>query len=363
MNQTKPTYKQQGNVGLFDSDETMERLNKMGNPLAKLQEAVDFEMFRDALEKGLYKEKFTKVGAKPYDYVLMFKIVVLQRIYHLSDAQTEYQIRDRLSFRDFLGLASGDKVPDEKTIWAFKEELTKKGLFEQLFNKFYAFLDENNLIMHEGTMIDGSFVEVPRQRNTREENQQIKEGKGGELWNPEEGDTEEEKKRKANKKRQKDTDARWVKKGGEKHYGYKNHAKVDKGSKFIKKGVTTTASDHDSKPVKELVDENDRGEDLLADSAYIGKGVKRVMRKFGMKDKVIKRNSRGKKISKWQETINRKNSKLRVRVEHVFGYMEECLHGMSSRVVGFARNAAYNTLTNLVYNLCRYEQVMRLGMN
>ena len=160
-------------------------------------------MFRETLEKGLYKEKFTKVGAKPYDYVLMFKIVVLQRIYHLSDAQAEYQIRDRLSFRDFLGLASGDKVPDEKTIWAFKEELTKKGLFEQLFNKFYAFLEENNLILHEGTMLDGSFVEVPRQRNTREENKQIKEGKGG-----------------------------------EKHYSHKNHAKVDKGSKFIKGGAS-----------------------------------------------------------------------------------------------------------------------------
>jgi len=110
MNQTKPTYKQQGNVGLFDSDETMEKLNKLGNPL------------------------------------------------------------DRLSFRDFLGLASGDKVPDEKTIWAFKEELTKKGLFGQLFDEFYAFLEENNLILHEGTMIDGSFVEAPRQHNTREEN-------------------------------------------------------------------------------------------------------------------------------------------------------------------------------------------------
>ena len=94
-----------------------------------------------------------------------------------------------------------------------------------------------------------------------------------------------------------------------------------------------------------------------------GKGVKKTMRKFQLKDKVIKRNTRGKKISKWQETINRKNSKLRVRVEHVFGFMEECLHGMYSRVVGFARNAAFNTLTNLVYNLCRYEQVMRLGMN
>ena len=102
-----------------------------------------------------------------------------KRIYHLSDPQVEYQIRDRLSFRDFLGLASGDKVPDEKTIWAFKEELTKKGLFEQLFNEFYAFLEENNLILHEGTMIDGSFVEVPRQRNTCEENKIIKEDRGG----------------------------------------------------------------------------------------------------------------------------------------------------------------------------------------
>ena len=157
MNQTKPTYKQQGNVGLFDSDETMEKLNKLGNPL------------------------------------------------------------DKLSFRDFLGLASGDKVPDEKTIWAFKEELTKKGLFGQLFDEFYAFLEENNLIMHEGTMIDGSFVEAPRQHNTRKENKLIKEDRGGELWNPEEGDTEEEKRRKANKKRQKDTDARWVKKGGLQH--------------------------------------------------------------------------------------------------------------------------------------------------
>ena len=127
--------------------------------------------------------------------------------------------------------------------------------------------------------------------------------------------------------------------------------------------MTIDASVYDSKPVKEIVDENDRGEDLLADGVYIGKGVKRVMRKFGMKDKVIKRNTRGKKISKRLETINRKNSKLRMRVEHVLGFMEESLHGMSSRVVGFVRNAAFNTLTNLTYNLCRYEQVMRLGMN
>ena len=363
MKNTGRIYKQQGNIGLFDNDEAIEKLNAMGNPLAKLTDVLDFEIFRETLESGLSKKKMTNAGAKPYDPVLMFKILVLQRMNHLGDAQTEYQIRDRLTFRDFLGLSSGDKVPDQNTIWLFREELTKQGLFDKLFDTFYRFLEEKGLIMKEGVIIDGSFIDVPRQRNTREENKQIKEGKGGELWRPCDNDVEDEKKRKANKCRHKDTDARWTKKGGEKHYGYKNHVKADAKSKLIKKGVTTNASVHDSKPTKELVDDSDNGQELHADSAYIGKGVKRIMRKHGMKDRVIKRNTKGEKISKRQETLNRKNSKTRVRVEHIFGFCEQSMHGMFCRAVGFARNAAFNTLTNLVYNMNRYEEIVRLGMN
>ena len=99
------------------------------------------------------------MGAKPYDYVLMFKVLVLQRMYNLGDEQTEYQIRDRLSFRGFLGFASGDEVADEKTIWVFREELVKKNVFDNLFALFFQFLDEEPLIMNKGVMIDGSFVE------------------------------------------------------------------------------------------------------------------------------------------------------------------------------------------------------------
>lgn len=106
-------------------------------------------------------------------------------MYHLSDEQTEYQIRDRLSFRDFLGQASGDKVPDARTVWVFKNELTNKGLFGKLFDRFYKFLEDNHLILNEGVIIDGSFVEVPRQRNSREENKLIKDNQGDELWNGE----------------------------------------------------------------------------------------------------------------------------------------------------------------------------------
>ena len=87
------------------------------------------------------------------------------------------------------------------------------------------------------------------------------------------------------------------------------------------------------------------------------------MRKFKMKDRIIKRNVRGKKISKRQDTINKKNSRTRSRVEHVFGFCEQGMNGMFSRAIGLVRNMALNTLTNLVYNMNRFEQIMRLGMN
>ena len=229
-------YKKTGNRGLFDDQDTYQKLSAIGNPLEKISLVVDFEFFREILEEGvLTQEKKSNAGAKPFDVVMMFKILILQRYYGLGDTQIEYQILDRLSFKKFLGLESGDKVPDEKTVWAFREVLTSKGLVEKIFNQFRDYLENKGLIMKEGKMIDASFTVTPRQRNTREENKMIKEGKGDELWND-----------KPNKKRHKDIDARWTKKNNETFYGYKNHAKVDSKSKFIDKYKATEASVHDS---------------------------------------------------------------------------------------------------------------------
>lgn len=127
-------YKETGYKTLFDDEYRHEKLSKIGNPLEKLSKVVDFEMFRSDLEEAvLNKDKKSKVGAKPYDVVMMFKIMVIQRYYNLSDDQTEYQIEDRVSFRRFLGLSSGDKVPDAKTIWLFREKLVKSGVSECCF--------------------------------------------------------------------------------------------------------------------------------------------------------------------------------------------------------------------------------------
>ena len=130
-------YKNQGKKGLFDEQFTIERLSEIGNPLEKISNVIDFEFFRSTIEaKLLNMEKKNNAGAKPFDVILMFKIIILQRYYGLGDSQVEYQIIDQLSFKKFLGLESGDKVPDEKTVWLFRERLTKSGVVEILFSQF-----------------------------------------------------------------------------------------------------------------------------------------------------------------------------------------------------------------------------------
>ena len=177
-------YKISGNRGLFDEQENHEKLSQIGNPLEKIIKVIDFDVFRETLEtKLLNQNKKNNAGAKPYDVVMMFKIMILQRYYGLGDTQIEYQIIDRLSFKRFLGLESGDKVPDEKTVWLFRERMTESNLVEEIFVQFNQYLESKGLIMNEGKMVDASFTIAPRQRNTREENKKIKEGNGDELWN------------------------------------------------------------------------------------------------------------------------------------------------------------------------------------
>ncbi len=282
----------------------------------------------------------------------MFKILILQRYYGLGDTQLEYQIIDRLSFKKFLGLESGDKVPDEKTVWAFREKLTNEGLVEKLFSQFNAHLKSQGLIMNEGKMIDASFTIAPRQRNTKEENKKIKEGVGNELWED-----------KPNKKKHKDIDARWTKKNGETFYGYKNHAKVDSKSKFIDKYKVTDASVHDSQALDDLLEEEDKGQDIYADSAYTGEDQEKTINKYEMNNKVHEKGYRNKPLTDEQKANNKEKSRTRARIEHVFGFMEQSMNGLVVKSVGITRATGIIGLINLTYNLFRYEQVMRLTIS
>ena len=142
---TMKRFKRHRDYGFWDQDIRLSKLSQLGDPLEKLNKGIDFEMFRMLLEDGLNKEPQGKGGRPPYDYVLMFKILILQRYYNLSDEQVEYQINDRMSFMRFLDLTIADDIPDSRTVWFFREQLTDLGLVEGLFSLFIKGLEDLNL--------------------------------------------------------------------------------------------------------------------------------------------------------------------------------------------------------------------------
>lgn len=138
-------------VNLFEEEFTQETLSDLGNPLERLSALVDFEMFRPILEEALLtKVCKTPAGRKPIDVVFLFKVMFLQRYYGLSDHQIQYQIVDRTSFSQFLGIHTVREIPDEKTIWLCKDKLSKAGTFDQLFDRFREELDGMGLSFNEG---------------------------------------------------------------------------------------------------------------------------------------------------------------------------------------------------------------------
>ena len=334
-------------LSVFSSIRREEKLSKLGDNLELLNKLIVWEMFRPTLEKAVSKPSRGMGGRPRYDVVMMFKILVLARLYNLSDDQTEYQINDRISFMRFLGLGLGNTVPDAKTIWLFRETLKEAGVMDELFDQFSALLGEQGLITREGSIVDATFVDVPKQRNHRDENRKIKEGAVPEDWKKPEN---------KHKLRQKDTDARWTKKNNETHYGYKDHVKADADSKLITEYSVTPASVHDSQEFIGLLDENDRV--IYADSGYAGKSIAEQL-PAGTVNQICEKGTRNHPLTEEQKRSNREKSKTRCRIEHIFGYMTGAMHGISIRSIGI-RRAEFNIgLMNLVYNICRYSCLMR----
>jgi IS5 family transposase len=334
-------------IGIFDEIERLERLSALGDPLTRLNQVINWEMFRPVLQQAFRKERKGPGGRPPYDYVMMFKVLVLQMLYKLSDDQTEYQINDRMSFMRFLGLGLGSRVPDAKTIWLYRETLTKAKVMDKLFSLFNAQLKAAGLITHTGSIVDATFVDAPRQRNTREENAKIKAGEVPEEWKEPEN---------IHKMRQKDTDARWTKKNNETHFGYKDHVKVDSDSKLIVEYSVTSANVHDSQALSGLINEEDQV--LYADSAYSGKVLLESLPDH-VERRVHEKGTRNHPLTDEQKESNRLKSKIRVRVEHVFGFMTNSMGGIDLRCIGRIRAEFDIGMRNLVYNICRYEFLQR----
>jgi len=332
--------------GFFDENNRLKELSELGDPLEKLNKYIQWENFKGILKRTFKKEAKGPGGRPPYDYVMMFKILILQKMYNMADDKTEYQINDRLSFQRFLGLQLCDTVPDAKTIWHFREELNNAKILDTVFYRFVEQLEQKGIITHSGSIVDATFVDVPRQRNTKNENDEIKEGKTPKEW---------EKKKNRNKKAQKDVNARWVTKNKERHYGYKNHVNVDKKSKIITKYRVTSAEVHDSQELKNLINRK-KDRRLYGDSAYTGEEVQKCIPQKIL-NRIHEKGYRNRPLTKTQKRENKAKSKIRARVEHVFGAMRH-YGGLFIRSIGIRRAEIQIGLLNLTYNLRRFVYLM-----
>ena len=330
---------------------------------------IDWEIFRSKLEQKLYPNRNpSKGGRPPFDVLIMLKITILQALNgDLANEKTEYMLTDRASWQRFVGINPGAKIPDENTIRDFKENVGSETM-EELFEIFNQNLLKNGVITAKGTLVDATFNDVPRRRTTtKKENEALKKGEIPESLTPIENAKSKEERAHNNRISQTDTDATWAKKDNETHFGFKGHAAVDMESKIVTNVVVTTASVHDVKvyvrlicmafiflsagiPVDFFV--------KYADSGYVGKDYVDIL-KLIFKEicdtcfHVIKRATKGHKLTGQDKSYNRSVAKKRCRVEHVFGAITNDMGGIHTKSIGLERNTRDIVIKFFAYNIKR----------
>src|SRR3982075_1253708 len=322
-----------GQFGLFDADKRLAALSAKGDPLEAIDRLVPWESFRADIEAVVLtpdEMRKSSAGRKPLDAIVMFRMLVLQALNNLSDEQVEYQARDRLSFTRFLRLGIEDSIPDATTVWLFREKLAKAGLIEKLFDRFDQDLAAKGYMARGGQMVDATIVPVPKQRNSGDENAAVKAGRIPEAWD-----------NKPAKLRQKDRDARWTKKHGKSFFGYKNHVNADAKHKLIRRYEVTDAAVHDSQKLDGLLNKGNTSAEVFADSAYRSTKIEAQLRASGFKSRIHQRAARNHPLSDAQAKANRNRSKIRARVEHVFGAQETSPGGRIVRTIGVVRARAW----------------------
>jgi IS5 family transposase len=353
-------------AGFFDVDDRLKRLSDLGDQLEAFEAAVEFEAFRPELNAALTYSDGTQGGRPPFDPVMMFKILVIQTTNNLSDERAEFLINDRLSFMRFLGFGLSDRVPDARTIWLFREKLTKAGAIGPLFERFDATLRQSGYIAMAGQIVDASLIAAPRQRNTQDEKKAIKDGRIPDDW-----------KDKPAKLRQKDRDARWTVKYTKAKpredgstppvdlaipvFGYQNHISLDRGFGFIRKWRATDAAAYEGRRLRDgLLDKTNTASSVWADTAYRSAANEEFMERNGFVSHVHRKRPKGRPMPEAIRRANTAKSKIRSRVEHVFAEQKDRM-GLFIRTIGIARAKTKIGLANLVYNIKRLLFLRRIA--
>lgn len=323
---------------LFANQTHINKLDKLGDPLHNISTLIDIKALAEAVEQTLPKVDYSKGGRPPYPTEVMLRILLIKRLYGLSDEQCEYQLLDRTSYKRFCKLEHSRTIPDRTTIWNFQQLLGETGI-QALFQAIEQQIHNAGYIARSGQLIDATLIKAPIQRNNKKENDSIKQGNTPDDWNEP-------------KRRQKDTDATWTKKHGKSHFGYKLSINIDNQNKLIRKYKTDTAKVHDSQHIDDVIDDLNTNANVYADSGYAGKPIKDKLKQHNLRNHIQNKGVKNKPLSECQKRRNKRIAKTRVRVEHSFAQMQH-MGGKLIRTIGQARANVQMGLLVCCYNLKR----------
>jgi len=316
--------KRTGQLGFADA--LMGCNENLNQRLDKLNELIDWRPF----EKLLSPIYSAPTGRPSHPLLLLFKALLLQTWYSLSDYALEEALDDRLSFRRFADLSVTEKAPDHSVFSRFRDQLIKRGIHDRLFEELNRQMDSRGLILKKGTLIDATVIEAAPKKPRQNED-----GSAG--------------------KSPQDPDADWTKKGGKYLFGYKAHVGVDQESELIRSIEMTPAHVHDGEVLGKVI--NGDEEWVFADKAYDSGKNHQILRESGTNNGILMKASRKNALREIEKRCNKILSKLRSPVERIFGTLKRSYRYRRSRYLGLRKNKLQMTLMSIAYNLRRMEKL------
>lgn len=318
----------------------------------QINAVMDWEPLRTLIEPA-YAKGFSGTGRPCYDCMVLFRIELMRTWYGLSDGEIEEQVNDRLSFSRFAGLGMDDEVPDSTTLCRFRNALVKSGVYDSLLSEVNRQLEARHVMVTSGVIVDASVTDSPRRPRGQKEYEVVedrREDEGADIANA----------KLVEKPRPGvDTEARWVKKAGKCHFGYKRHTLVNQDGLVIAE-ETTAANESDIRHLAAPLEKAGlkRGTPVMADKGYDSAENRKTLSSMKLKCRIMHKAQKNRKLTERENAVNKAVSKVRYAVERTYGSMHRWFGAGIARYVGLAKTHAQHIMEAIAYNLYRTPGVI-----
>ncbi|WKD53452.1 IS5 family transposase [Porphyromonas gingivalis] len=320
--------------------------------LNQVDRLIDWRPIRTLINKK-YTKRQNAIGAPAYDVILLFKMLLLETWYNLSDCALEERINDSITFSRFLGLKMEEVSPDHSTISRFRSALTELGLMDKLLAQFNKQLSRHHISVREGVLVDASLVETPHKPNgsitievadDRQDNRSEAEKEAEEDYQ----------KQVVRQRKGTDEEARWVYKQKRYHYGYKKHCLTNVQG-IVQKVITTAANRSDTKEFIALLQGANipQGTVVLADKGYACGENRSYLQTHHLQDGIMHKAQRNRALTEEEKQRNKAIGPIRSTIERTFGSIRRWFHGGRCRYRGLAKTHTQNILESIAFNLYR----------